>query len=123
MLSVLRLCGGICPEHILDIAALLNNNNDTIESNSYPFYNVILSHLFRPEDGFVVCPQWTIPGSRKTIDFVVAFIIDNHPRPLLLVEVKAPSHFNSLRRRRDAICQVLDRLDDVGPNNTHVARL
>jgi hypothetical protein len=67
-----------------------------------------------------VCPQWPI-GSMMSVDFAIAFTIEY--RPLLLLEIKAPSHFQWNSDRAAAIKQVTERLDEVGPNNVHADRL
>jgi len=99
------------------------DNDETIEAKFYSLYNVILNHWFSRIDGYGICPQWKIPGSNKSVDFTITFLIGNHEHPLLLVEVKPPSHFQMHRRCRATIGQVNERLDDIGPNNQHAERL
>jgi len=43
---VLRLRGGNYPQHILNFAADLNNDNETVEKNFYPLYDMILNYWF-----------------------------------------------------------------------------
>jgi len=120
---VLRLRGGGYPEYILIKAAELNNDNESIETKFYPLYNKILNYWFPPTEGYDVSPQWTIPGSRQTVDFTITFVIEHHQLPFLLVEIKPPSNFQLDSGRSAAIVQVLERLDEVGPNNQHADRL
>jgi hypothetical protein len=79
--------------------------------------------LFPPAEGYSICSQWVIPGTRRSIDYVVTFPIDGGQRPLLLLEIKAASHFHLRSRRQAAIVQLTDRLDEVGPTNQHTDRL
>ena len=84
---------------------------------------MILLHWFPIVDGFSVCPQWRIQPGFHTIDFTVTFPIGGHNHPLLLLEIKAPSHFHSDSKRINAIHQVIQRLDAVGPTNQQVDKL
>jgi hypothetical protein len=120
---VLRLCGGGYPQYILIKAAELDNDNETIETKFYPLYDKILNYWFPPTEGYDVSPQWSIPESRKTVDFTITFVIEHHQHPLLLVEIKPPSDFQLDSGRDAAIVQVIQRLDEIGPNNQHADRL
>jgi hypothetical protein len=121
--SVLRLRGGGYPPYILNKAAELNDDDETIETKFYPLYDKILNYWFPPTEGYDVSPQWTIPGSRRTDDFTIAFVIEHHQRLLLLVEIKPPSDFQVDSGRGVAILQVIQRLDEIGPTNQHADRL
>jgi len=120
---VLRLRGGGYPQYILNKAAELNNDNEIIETKFYPLYDKILNYWFPPDAGYDVSPQWSIPDSRKTVDFTIAFVIEHQQRPLLLVEIKPPSDFHVDSGRDAAIVQIIQRLDEIGPTNQHVERL
>ncbi|KAN0137157.1 hypothetical protein V8E53_005154 [Lactarius tabidus] len=108
-------------DHILE-ATESHNDDETNENLYYPFYDKLLNHLF-PGDHYDVCPQWQIPNTRFTVDFTVRVRNDPGNLPLLLVEIKPPSHFHSVSRRRYAMEQVIRRLDQVGPTNQHAQRL
>jgi hypothetical protein len=114
---VLRLRGGGYPQYILNKAAELNNNHETIETKFYPLYNKILNYWFPAADGYNVSPQWSIPGSRKTINFTITFAIEHQQQPLLLLEVMPPSDFHLDSGREGAIIQIIQRLDEIGPTN------
>jgi hypothetical protein len=120
---VLRLRGGVYPQYILTKAAELNDDDETIETKFYPLYDKILNYWFPANEGYDVCPQWSIPQSRKTVDFTVTFVIELNQRPLLLVEIKPPWDFQLDSGREAAIVQIIQRLDEIGPNNQHVDRL
>jgi len=110
--------------HIFVRAARLNDNNETVESKFYPFYNAIFHYWFPTSEGYDIYPQWPIAeGSRRTVDFTITFVIEHNMRPLMLVEIKPPSHFPVYSKRKAAIGQVHRRLNDVGPNNLHADRL
>ncbi|KAK0219675.1 hypothetical protein EDD85DRAFT_336073 [Armillaria nabsnona] len=98
---VLRLRGGGYPQYILAKAVELSNDNETTEAKFYPLYDKILNYWFPPTDGFDVSPQWVIPDNRKAADFAIAFVIEFHRRPLLLVEIKSRLDFR-LDSGRDA---------------------
>ena len=72
---VLHLCGGGYSQYILTKAAKLNDNHKTIECKFYPLYDKILSYWFPAANGYNVSPQWSIPNSRKSVDFTVTFVI------------------------------------------------
>jgi hypothetical protein len=101
----------------------LDNDNEAMDTEFYPLYNDILNHWFPPADGYGVCPKWPIPESRKTFDFSITFVIEHHQHPLLLVEIKPASDFQLDSGRLAAIVQVIQRLDEIGPNNQHADRL
>lgn len=114
---VLRLCGGAgYPQYILTKAAELNNDDETIETKYYPLYNKNSNYWFPPTEGYDVSPQWSIPDTRKTVDFTITFVIEHHQRPLLLVEIKPPSDFKLDSGRAVALFQIMQLLDDIGPN-------
>jgi hypothetical protein len=120
---VLRLCGGDgYPQYILTKAAELSNDNETIETKYFPLYDKILNYWFPPTEGYDVCPQWTIPIA-KSVDFTIAFVIEYHQHPLLLVEIKPPSIFQWASGPDVAIIEVIQRLDEIGPTNQHADRL
>lgn len=120
---VLRLYGGHCPQYIVTKGNGLNDNDETTESKFYPLYDKILNHWFPATDGYDVCPQWTIPDPRKSVDFTVAFVVEHTQHPLLVVEIKAPSEFSSDSGRAVAIGQLIRRLDEIGPSNQYADRL
>ncbi|KAF8469304.1 ubiquitin-related domain-containing protein [Russula ochroleuca] len=121
---VLRFRGGDCPAHILSIAETLDDNI-AIESLYYPLYTAILIEFFPPRSGYVVSPQWTIPDTMRTVDLAVTIRVEGHllPKPTLLVEVKSPYRFELKSKRVDAMSQLIDRLDEVGPTNDYIDRM
>ena len=56
-------------------------------------------------------------------DFTIAFIIEHHQHPLLLVEIEPPSTFQLYSECKAAIVQVIQYLDEVGPSNQYADRL
>lgn len=118
-----RLSGGGYPQCILTKAGELNNDRETVESKFYPLYDKILNYWFPPADGYDVCPQWTLPDIRKSVDFTITFVIELHQRPLLLVEIRPPSDFHVDSGREAAIIQIRQRLDEIGSTNQHLDRL
>lgn len=120
---LLRLSGGGYPQCILTKAGELNNDRETVESKFYPLYDKILNYWFPPADGYDVCPQWTLPDIRKSVDFTITFVIELHQRPLLLVEIRPPSDFHVDSGREAAIIQIRQRLDEIGSTNQHLDRL
>ncbi len=111
------------PDYILKKAVELNNDHETVESKYYPLYDKILNYWFPAVEGYDVSPQWTIPNSRKSVDFTITFVIEHYQRPLLLLEVKPPSDFHLDSGRVPAIFQIIQHLDDIGPTNQHTDRL
>ena len=93
--------------------------NQLFEALYYPLYDKILNYWFPPTEGYDVSPQWSIPDIRKTVDFTITFVIEHQQQPLLLVEIKPPSDFKVDSGRDAAIIQVIQCLDEIGPNNQH----
>jgi hypothetical protein len=104
-------------------AVELNNDQETVDSKFFPLYDKILNYWFPPADGYDVSPQWTIPDTRKSVDFTITFVVELRQQPLLLVEIKPPSDFRVDSGREAAIIQIIQRLDEIGPTNQHLDRL
>ena len=118
---VLCLCGGGYPQYILTKAAELNDDNETIESKFYPLYNKILNYWFPAADGYDVSPHWTIPGSRTHDNSTIAFVIEHHQHPFLLVDINPPSDL--YLGTGGTMAQFLQHLDWIGPDNQHADQL
>ena len=117
---VLRLRGGGYPKYIVDQAARLNNEHETVKSEFDELYNNILSYWFPSAEGYQVSPHWVIPGT--TEDRHISFVIKLPPweePPFLLLEVKPPSDFHLDQKREAAITQITKWLDVIGPTNPH----
>lgn len=98
------------PQYLIKEASVLDDDNENLRNVFYGLYNKILFYWFPMTEGYAVAPYWNIPGSRKKITFVVL----HRRRPLLLIDVKAPSHFKSDFKRRAAMEQVVQHLDESG---------
>jgi hypothetical protein len=122
-----HLHGGGYPQYILTKAARpeLNNCNDSTEQKFFPLYDKILNYWFPSAEGYDVCPLWSIPGSQRLdgYGFPISYVVEHLDHPLLLVEIKPPSDFQSDLGRDLAISQVITHLDEIGPNNLHADRL
>jgi len=61
----------------------------------------------------------------RTVDLAVTIRVEGHllPKPILLVEVKSPYRFELKSKRVDAMSQLIDRLDEVGPTNDYIDRM
>lgn len=121
-LLVLRLCGGSYPNYILAKAAALNNDTETTGSLFYPLYDKILNYWFPPTEDYDVCPCWSIPG-QYNVDSTITFVIEHHHHPLLLIEVKPPSHIHNETLREIAIAEISEHLHLVGPSNMYADQL
>jgi hypothetical protein len=115
---VLCLHGGTYPQYILNGANELNNDNH-IKTEFYSLYNTILNYWFPSTEGYAICPRWQIPNSTKIEDLTITFVIKHHQHPFLLMEIKPPSDFQLDSGRAAAIVQVINCLDEIGPNNLH----
>jgi len=82
-----------------------------------------LNYWFPPAEGFDVCPQWTIPNTRRSTDFSITYVVEFRRCPLLLLEIKPPADFFVDSGREAAIIQVIQRFDEVGPTNHYLERL
>jgi len=117
---VLRLPGDGYPKYIVDYAAQLNDDHESVKATFHPLYDNILLYWFPPTDGYEVFPHWVIPRATKDqhISFVIKRLHRQEP-PLLLLEVKPPSDFHLDNKRKAAITQITKRLDVIGPTNPH----
>ena len=117
---VLRLRGGGYPKYIVDQAARLHNDHETVKSKFHALYLNILSYWFPSADGYHVFPHWPVPDA--TEDRYISFVIKRPPLrelPLLLLEVKPPSDFHLDQKREAAITKITKWLDVIGPTNPH----
>ena len=103
-------------------AARLNNDCETIKSKFFTLYVEILDYWFPAADDYDICPHWTVPVSSKTDNFV-SFVIEQQGQPLLVLEVKPASDFHRDPGQVDAISQVIQHLNEIGPTNQVVQRL
>ena len=120
---VLHLCGDGYPPYILNKAAKLDDDDETIKLKFYSLYDKILNYWFPPTEGYDVSPKWTIPESGRTKDIHIAFVIEYHQCLLLLVEIKPPLDFQMDLGHEATINQVIQHLDEIGPINQHTDRL
>lgn len=113
------------PQFIQYRATWLNDDNETIQTNMFSLYNMLLNYWFPATEGYEVCPQWTVPESRRIDNsiFKINFVIEYHEHPLLLIEVKPPADFRFDSGRGLAVNQIIQRFDEVGPINMHADRL
>jgi len=114
-----HLSGGGYPQYILTNAARLNDDNEIDEHKFFSLYDKILNYWFPPTEGYDVCLKWFIPPENCTINVVIEH--DHHP--LLLIEIKPPSEFQSDPGRSIAINEVINHLDEIGPKNLHLDQL
>ena len=110
---------GSYPQYILNKAAQLSNDDETIETKFYPLYCKILTYWFPPADGYEICPKWTIPGSYNS---TITLVIEHSRHPLLLIEIMPPSVFHRNSGRSAADLQVIECLDKIGPTNEFADR-
>jgi len=116
----LRLPSDGYPKYLVDHAARLNDDHETVKSTFHPLYLNILMYWFPPTDGYEVFPHWVIP--RATKDQYISFVIRRLHRqepPLLLLEVKPASDFHLDHKREAAVTQIAKRLDMIGPTTPH----
>jgi len=115
---VLRLRGDGYPKYIMDGAAERMDDRETNKNNSHALYGKILEYWFPPTDGYQISPHWVIPSAPE--DRHISFVIKRlRQPPLLLLEVKPPSHFHLVKKREAAITQITKRLEMMGPTNPH----
>jgi len=100
----------------------MDSRHGAVKSEFFPLYIKILMYWFPAEDGYHVCPHWTVPVPSTTVKFI-SYVIKHQKRLLLLLEVKSESDFHSNSGRENAISQVIQRLDEIGPTNQDVQRL
>jgi hypothetical protein len=119
ILSVV-LRGGY-PYYIVDKAAQLNDDRETGKAMFQALYVDILSHWFPPNEAYDVTPHWDIPGATKDrfISFIIKRMLPADDPPLLILEVKPPSHFHLDQKRKAAISQITKRFDVIGPTNPY----
>ncbi|KAH9072103.1 hypothetical protein EDB83DRAFT_2361199 [Lactarius deliciosus] len=110
------------PQYILDKAAELNDDNETVKTKFNPLYDKILFYWFPPSDGYTICPRWTIPDP-PTNNRTITLVIEHQHQPLLLIDVKSPSGFHLDLKRQGAISQMKQYFDELGPTNQRVERL
>lgn len=76
-------------------------------------YNKLLNTLFPPDSDFTVIPQYLEPASSKSSDFIVAFEVSHHNKPVFILELKSPADLDFISARQSADQQVRERLGDL----------
>jgi hypothetical protein len=82
------------------------------ESDYHGPYNKLLYTLFPVDSDFVVMPQY-MPDSRSGADYIIMFKVLLENKPVLILELKALSHYNILSRCQDADEQVRRCMGDL----------
>lgn len=116
---LLCLQGSGHPQYIITRAAEFDDT-ETIKNLYFPLYNKIFFYWFPVTEEYDVCPRRPIPPNFNNF---VNFVIQYHGHPLLLVDIKPPSNFQSDLGRNAAILQTIHHLDKIGPRNHYVDQL
>src|SRR5882672_10037253 len=85
----------------------------TVKTKWYAPYNMLLQHVFKYEDGFVVHPQYSLYESWECIDFTTIYIVERHRHPVFVLEIKPHPNLIDQSRCIGAdvqICQHFDKL-------------
>ncbi|KAF9651972.1 hypothetical protein BDM02DRAFT_3153944 [Thelephora ganbajun] len=75
-------------------------------------YNKLLNTLFPIDSDFVVVPQY-LPDARNAVDFIVTFEVLLINKPVLILELRPPSHLDFLSKRQVADEQIRSRMGDL----------
>jgi hypothetical protein len=80
------------PAYVLEAFAVIPGGVDaaTDESLFYGPYNMLLTHLFPPAEGYMVSPQFKRPPEGWSIDFSTIFIVQKAFHPVFFLEIKPP---------------------------------
>ena len=106
------------PKYIVNSTALLVDDHDTVKSHSDALWHKILDYWFPLASGYDISPHWMIPDRTVTNSQHITFVIQRPEQPpVLILEVKPPSHFHVDQKREAAITQITERLDMIGPTN------
>lgn len=98
------------PDKVLRQFATVPQNPS--EGDFHAPYNKLLYTLFPCDSDFVVVPQY-LPDSRNAADFIVMFEVLLVNRPVLILELKPPSHLAILSKRQAADDQIRMRMGDL----------
>ncbi|KAF9648959.1 hypothetical protein BDM02DRAFT_3143411 [Thelephora ganbajun] len=82
------------------------------ESDYHGSYNKLLNTLFPVDSDFVVVPQY-LPDARNAADFIVMFEVLLINKPVLILDLKPPSHLDLLSKRQLADEQIRSRMGDL----------
>lgn len=105
------------PAHIVAKSARLLDT-ETIENKFYGLYNTILNECF-PSTQFTVIPQYVtseaMTGGTGAIDFAITYVIEplNIESPVFFLEIKPPTHFDSISCRKLAENQIRSRFSQL----------
>ncbi|KAK0462454.1 uncharacterized protein EV420DRAFT_1188012 [Desarmillaria tabescens] len=81
-------------------------DDTAIENKYYGVYNAILTDECFTESIFFVEPQYALPiaqtGGVGAIDFVVTFVVEVDDIPVLVLEIKPPTHLRHVSTEADS---------------------
>ena len=82
------------------------------EADFHGPYNKLLYTLFPADSEFTVVPQY-LPGSCESAGFIVMFEVWLADKPVLVLELKAPTRLRYPSTREDADLQIRTRIRDL----------
>src|SRR5882724_9754098 len=89
------------------------NPNTTVETEWYAPYNMLLTHVFKSEDGFGVAPQYSLYESRESIDFTTIYIMQRNQHPVFILEIKPHPNLVDISRCIGADMQIRQCFDKL----------
>src|SRR5882672_9100500 len=78
----------------------------TVETKWYAPYNMLLQHVFKYEDGFVVLPQYSLFESQECIDFTTIYIVERNQHLVFVLEIKPHPNLIDQSRHISADVQI-----------------
>lgn len=109
---------GSYPDLILELAALLPDDNEPSPCQFYDLWELLLSFWFPVDEGFAIVKQWPIPFASCAPDDDSAFVtyaVLVDAQPVVLVQVNAPSDWHNEHTRATAEALARSHFDQVAP--------
>lgn len=111
----------MCPAKVLRQFQTIPPNPTEIEFQGP--YNKLLNILFPPDSDFVVVPRY-LSDSRNAADFMVMFEVLLVDRPVMILQLKPPSHYNFQSKLRQAVDdQIRVHMTDLAGERSQVPAL
>lgn len=83
------------------------------ESLLYGPYNNLLFHLFPPQEGYIIAPQYRQPPEKWSIDFAIVFVVQRENRPIFFLEIKPGPYLRTDYSRANADRQMRECFLDL----------
>ncbi|PUU76300.1 hypothetical protein B9Z19DRAFT_262085 [Tuber borchii] len=101
------------PETIYEEFEFANDMRETQASQFYRPYYVLLNHIFPPEEGYMVYPQYEPPMPSMSVDFRNIFTVRHKSYSVFFLQVKSSEDLSNISSRQEADLQMQEKFRHI----------